>query len=620
MSATQAQLRFESSAKKAEAEAERNPGLYKLKLALYGVLGYLVIFALLAVLLAIVGGLSVLAVKNTFVLILLLKKKLIFLLIPVIWVLFRALWVTLEAPQGYVARKKDYPELFAAIDELRKKLKAPSVHQVLITPEFNAAIVQTPRLGVFGWNKNTLILGMELLMVLRPEQAAAVIAHELGHLSGNHSRFAGWIYRVRRSWTKIMEAFEHEGGFGAAIMQKFFHWYAPSFAAYSYALARRNEFEADAMAAELTSPQTVGDALVHTSVAAPYVDQNYWNDFVKGADEAPEPATLPWAGVRQWLQDNESVQEDLHKRLKDQLERQTTYADTHPCLSERLDALGVEPRLVSASGDSAAQVWFADKFNSIVEEFDAIWTTESGPNWRARYDYVQASKAKLAEFGDKPVDQLSDDELWHKANLSWEFVSDDAAKPLFVALQERLPENGATALALAQLMPEDNVDAMLDQLRIAVNDGYEVVEAAQMACFYLDKHNRGDEMQWWIDAANKQHALSQAAMAERSTISDKDEIVPAELTEEFLEMLREQLKATGRVKQAWVAQKKLEHYPESQALVIAVKTKGFFATEDSAMEAVVKELSLEFDFFLLPMIGGFKKMAKTTRSVGVQLF
>lgn len=620
MAASAEQLRFEASAKKAEADANNNLGLYKFKLALYGLLGYLVIFALLATLIAIVGGLVYLATQNTVVLILLLKKKLIFLLIPVIWVLFRALWVRLEPPQGYVARKQDYPALFAAIDVLRKKLKAPPVHQVLITPEFNAAIVQTPRLGVFGWNKNTLILGMELLMVLRPEQAAAVIAHELGHLSGNHSRFAGWIYRVRRSWTKIMEAFEREGGFGAGIMQKFFHWYAPGFAAYSYALARRNEFEADDMAAELTSAQTVGDALVHVTVAAPYVDEHYWSDFVKGADEAPEPSTLPWAGVRQWLQENETAQEDLRARLKDQLEVQTSYADTHPCLSERLAALEVEPRLVEASGESAAQVWFADKFNHVVDEFDAIWTAERGPNWRARYDYVQESKATLEEFRDKSVDELSDDELWHKANLNYEFVSGDEARPLFEALQQRLPENGATALALAQLTPEENVDAMLEQLRIAVKDGYQVVQAAQMACFYLDKNDRGDEMQWWIDAANQQQALSQAAEQERQMITDDDEIVPVELSEEFLEMLREQLKATGRVKHAWVAQKKLEHYPESQALVIAVKEKGFYATEQSAMEAIVKELSFEFDMFLLPMIGSFKKMAKKTRKVGTELF
>lgn len=620
MAVSPEQMRFEASAKKAEADAQKNLGLYKFKLALYGVFGYAVIFTILALLIILVGGLVFLAIKNTFFLILLLKKKLIFVLIPVIWILFRALWVRLEAPTGYVAKQEDFPELFTAIDTLRTKLKAPRVHQVLITPEFNASIVQTPRLGIFGWHKNTLILGMELLMVLRPEQAAAVIAHELGHLSGNHSRFSGWIYRVRRSWTNIMTAFEREGGFGASMMQKFFNWYAPSFAAYSFALARRNEFEADAMAAELTHPQTVGEALVHVSVAAPYVDEKYWLDFSKGADESPEPKTPPWAGVRDWLNNNETAQEDLKARLDDELKVETGYADTHPSLQERLAALGTAPNLIEANGESAARVWFAAKFDQVVEEFDATWMRRAGPTWRARYEYVQESKDTLAKLENRPTDELTDDELWHKAILNHEFVSDDAARPLYQALQKRLPDNGATAFALAQLIDEDHLDEILTQLRIAVEGGYEVEQACMMACFYLDKHDRGDEMEWWTETANTHYALSQAAAQERAMISDGDTIIPVDLDAEFLSMLAEKLKATGRIKHAWIAQKQLEHYPDSQALVIAVKQKGFYVSEESIQEAINKDLNLEFDYFLLPMTGSLKKMAKETRKVGTELF
>jgi len=50
------------------------------------------------------------------------------------------------------------------------------------------------------------------MLVLTKDQFLAVIAHELGHLSGHHSRFNAWIYRVRITWWRIMEAFDAAGG------------------------------------------------------------------------------------------------------------------------------------------------------------------------------------------------------------------------------------------------------------------------------------------------------------------------------------------------------------------------------------------------------------------------
>ena len=135
--------------------------------------------------------------------------------------------------------------MYAEIDALRKQLKAIKIHEIILTDEFNAGIMQTPRLGVFGWYKNTLILGLQLLLALSPEQARAVLAHEFGHLSGNHSRLNGWIYRARTSWYRVMDAFDRTGGWGTGPMRKFFDWYAPYFNAYSFALARANEAAPD---------------------------------------------------------------------------------------------------------------------------------------------------------------------------------------------------------------------------------------------------------------------------------------------------------------------------------------------------------------------------------------
>ena len=255
------QQQFIELVKQSEAEAEQDINRYKIKLALFAALGYGVIFAVLITLVLLVGGTVVTALVSSSLFLLLVKKKFIFLILIAIWTFLRALWVKFDPPSGYLLERDKYPELFQEIDHLTHTLDALTIHQVILDDRLNAAVVQHPRFGLFGGQQNTLFLGLQLLLALSPQEMKSVLAHEFGHLSGNHSRFSGWIYRVRITWFRVMEAFDQSNSFGAGLMRRFFDWYAPKFSAYSFALARNNEYEADRVAAELTSPATAARSL-----------------------------------------------------------------------------------------------------------------------------------------------------------------------------------------------------------------------------------------------------------------------------------------------------------------------------------------------------------------------
>jgi Zn-dependent protease with chaperone function len=51
-------------------------------------------------------------------------------------------------------------------------------------------------------------------------------------------------------------------------------WYAPLFAAYSFALRRTNEYEADRAAAQAAGPRSAADALINVEVMAAYLDES----------------------------------------------------------------------------------------------------------------------------------------------------------------------------------------------------------------------------------------------------------------------------------------------------------------------------------------------------------
>ena len=326
--------KFKTLVKRAEQEFAKAPQPYRRRLFLLALLGYLVIGALIATVIALLGGSILLAFFSPFMLVLLIKNKVIIVLGLILYLLIRTLLIRIPPPEGRRITRDHAPALFSEIDNLTDALETPRIDRVLISADLNAYMSQVPRLGPIGLTTNTLILGLPLLMSLTPEQARAVIAHEFGHLSANHARFNGWIYRLRSSWMRVMEAMDANARWSTKWLQRFFDWYAPYFEAYSFALARANEYEADAAAAEITSPEHCSAALVNVHVRAELVLDEYWQGVAKRIKEEPEAPLEPFCDMRQHFQMFQPKSDRLLKRLDDALAARTEQWDTHPSLAD----------------------------------------------------------------------------------------------------------------------------------------------------------------------------------------------------------------------------------------------------------------------------------------------
>src|SRR5262249_47182309 len=98
-------------------------------------------------------------------------------------IIFGALWVKVEPPRGYDVTRGSAPALFALLDGVQRSARAPRVHRVLIGAGLNAGVAAVPRLGIFGWNRYYLTIGLPLIQSVSESELVAVIAHEFGHLA-----------------------------------------------------------------------------------------------------------------------------------------------------------------------------------------------------------------------------------------------------------------------------------------------------------------------------------------------------------------------------------------------------------------------------------------------------
>ena len=413
-----------------------------------------------------------------------------------------------------------------------------------------------------------------------------------------------------------MSAFDQVDSWGARMMRKFFDWYSPQFEAYSFALARSNEYAADAISAELTSPEIATRALVNVHVTAPYVDDNYWKNYFRQADVSPKPEHAPFKGLANFLDDNPLTRDKLLEGIQAAMRVETHYADTHPCLKSRVDALGAKPQTPGSAEQNAADAWLRDGNKRIMAEFDRQWLNENGKAWKERYDYVRDANDRLATYAQKQPSELSDQELWDMACLSNEFISGKQALPLFRDYQERYPADPDPAYFIGHILLAQGDESGLEHLRLACNNPGLIERATYAGYHYLKE--QGDEAAanaWW-QASEEQNARYVEAQKERDSISLSDTPIPAKLSEDKLRQLTENLRSVKKVGQAWLAQKQLIHFPDNPVYILVFKPKGISFSSERLQQEVVDALDIDETLFVLCKTRDNARFVKEVIKVG----
>ena len=381
---------FEALIERMERVAVERPMAYRRRVFGLAALGYGYLFFVVLVLL-------VLSALSIWSLVYLkgLGLKLVLIVGALLYAVLRSLWVKQDPPPGEKVTAADAPKLLKMIEELQRCLQTPAIHTVLITPEFNAAVSQVPRMGLFGWHRNFLVLGLPLMKGLTVEQFKSVLAHELGHLSRGHARAANWIYRMRVIWSRLESTFERRPQWGSGLIRQFFKWYIPYFNAVSFPFARANEYEADAASVQLTSARDAAQALTGVHIIGSYFAQRYWPAIHAAAKDSPQPAVAPYSGfIAQAV--SEVPQGDLDKWQDAALNRITSHIDTHPSLGDRLQAIGTAAEFAPPRKGEGADHLLGSALERLENTFDSQWRDRVSGSWRKYHEQTQAKRVRLA--------------------------------------------------------------------------------------------------------------------------------------------------------------------------------------------------------------------------------
>ena len=560
---------FESLVKRLEQDAAADPVRYRRTLGALALLGYSYIGA---VVVALVGGTVLvcwLAMQNALALLLL--KKVGWALIVLAYLVARALWIKLEPPRGRPLSRLTCPRLFELIDAVRTRAGAPAVTQVLLTHEFNASVVQMPRLGLFGGSRNLLLLGLPLMQALSEKELEAVIAHEFGHLSGAHGRFGAWIYRLRAGWTRLLDALTQEQHWGGAIFKRFFDWYAPLFNAYSFVQARQQEYEADRVSVAAVGAPTAASALLRVNVQSDFLGEKFWPAVFKRAETDPVPALSPFTMLG--LAFTQSNGDPAARNwLSRSLTRRTGYDDTHPCLTDRLAAMGVAPFVPDPIATHAADALLGSASEVLQRQMDDHWRAEVKGWWGERHQFVSNARARLATL-DQQRDSapLGENELWERAQLTEDVGSAEAALPAYEDVLSSSPQHVGALLRRGMILLERDDDRGIVSLESArqLDERAEQSACAALAGFHRRRGSDADarpfELRYW---ALEERA--ELARRERESVRARDTFLEHGLDAAVVQQLAEELARAGGLRSALLVRKQVIHDPGNDLYVLAL--------------------------------------------------
>jgi len=311
---------------------------------------------------------------------------------------------------GVELSREEAPEIWNVIDGISQHADCRPITRLVVDGELNAYATERRSGKLFGRGELEIGVGLPLLAALEPDEAASVIAHEIGHHNGDDARRSRSIYRAFERCHYMLDSAE-DAYLTWLVNFCIFKPYQYGLMLMGQKLRHECEFEADRFAAQVCGVEATGKSDIALAVFGDDLSKVVFEPFQKALEEGtgnPEDLfdDLP-ARFRQALDSS-----TFKKKLAVALAEKTDFWSSHPSVSARLKNIGASPNLPAFDENRvAAKQWLGKNYAKVVDDVTQRWVEkyeQMDEMYQPIREYVQLNENIAKRCRERLVEHPND--------------------------------------------------------------------------------------------------------------------------------------------------------------------------------------------------------------------
>lgn len=479
-----------------------------------------------------------------------------------------------------------HPSFKQLLQSLCIKLNTPMINEVYINDKLNAAISQVKTIKLIGVKRIKLIVGLPLLCTLDAEQFKYVLGHEVSHLS-TITAISNFATRQQLRWAMLEYKINTTRSIWLRLINKFVKWYIPYLTRIISENSVRNEYLADAQAANLLGAKETANTLIFLTIRAQWLE-SFWKEIIeinKQQKELINPYQLMLNNARQFIT-LELAQKYLDE-VNEKTEIHSNLLQTHPSLSQRVIALKQDlmPFEFGIS-QSMLEKYFSNHMNTFLAIFDDVWKRGNAYQWANNYNNYQKYLNYQTQF------PLSFDSLLDYAELTTQFESMANSVPLFQQILQQEPNHILANIKLGYYYLNEKNNCGIDYLQnTLINENNSLcLTACHIANAYIKKNNLTNDNRFNQYLKNSRKWIKYA-QAERQGYNCSDTFLPHALNSDAMMQMINIFISMDRVTKVYLFRKQVRYLPDKAMFILVVGCPNVqYLTKNNLLQKILMYL------------------------------
>lgn len=313
--------------------------------------------------------------------------------------------------------------------------------------------------------------------------------------------------------------------------------------------------------------------------------------------------------------------------LSSKLDEITASSGSHPCLSDRLKALGQDGQIPPPVKENAAIVYLGENtISQVIESLNKEWRKNVENFWKEHYQDTQQKRQELKDLRQKArAGTLSAEEHVYYGLLAERFEGLSVATQIFAKAQTLHNTYAPALYHYGRVLLEQKKAEGIDFINQAMDNDWDIViSGAGLVCQYLVEAGKEEEAKNFFNKAAARWQEIELAREERAVLRLDSNFVEHGLSEEEVSTLVDQLKNYPDVAFAYLARVEVKHHPEYPLYVLAYSNqsneKKFSKSNDNLQTKLIEQTTYPGECWIIALTKENRQLNRIKRIHGSLIY